>query len=92
MTKHLATRQRQRGFTDDDLKRIRTWGEPMADAYVVTNRAVDAGIAELKSEMQQLETLRNAVLIEVEGYGITAYHAGKAEIKRLRKLEDEGYR
>lgn len=80
ISKHAEVRLQQRGFTKKDLHIIRTHGEPVNDGYVVSDKALQR----LKQDLQRLERLRGAAVIEQEGVIATAYRTDKATFRRLR--------
>jgi hypothetical protein len=82
-SQHAAARIRQRGLTERDVELIRKAGELVDDGYVMTNRAVEQRLHELREEMSRIERLRGAALIERGSVVITVYRADSARIRKL---------
>lgn len=80
LSHHASARLRQRGMRPSDIELIRRCGEPVADGYVVTNKA----IARLRAQLQRLERLCDVAVIEVDDVIVTVYRADRRRIKRLK--------
>ena len=88
-TVHAEARMQQRGFTASDLELIQRVGEPIGDGFVLTKKSINARTRELKRELQRLEHLRNACVIERDGRLITVFNVNPRNL-RQRRIKAEG--
>jgi hypothetical protein len=81
---HAQGRLRQRGIKNGDLEVVRSFGEPVADGYLMSDKAIEHRKHELQRQLQQLERLRGLALIEASDCVVTIYRADNNRVKRLR--------
>jgi len=79
---HAQRRLRQRSFREADLDRVRRYGEDFDDGFVMSNRSINEHIKQLKSEIQHLERLKDAVLIEQGNTIVTVYRSDRRRQRR----------
>jgi hypothetical protein len=79
---HAQQRLRQRGFREADLDRVRRYGEDSDDGFVMSNQSINEHIKQLKSEIQHLERLKDAVLIEQGNTIVTVYRSNSRRKRR----------
>lgn len=82
-SQHAAARIRQRGLPERDVELIRKAGGELVEGFVMTNRAVEQRLHELREEMSRIERLHGVALIENESLVITVYRADSARIRKL---------
>lgn len=84
---HAATRMRQRGMRDADLRLVLATATQVApDAYLLTDADVTREISQRKREIERLERLRNWKVVVADGSVITCYPARPQDQRRtLRK-------
>ena len=85
VTRHAAARMRQRGFTQQDVALVRSFGTPVGDGYLLTRNDVKYALGEAGKERQRLERLVGTALIELGDNMITVYRARKPVWRRLMK-------
>jgi hypothetical protein len=73
----------QRGFRPRDLELIRSFGSPVQEGYLVTRADIEA----LATDLQRLERMLGALLVEREGSAITIYRPAKQRRRRVQKNE-----
>lgn len=83
LSTHATQRLQQRGFHVLDLDTVRTYGEPVEGGFLMSNRAADQRIRELRIQIQQLDRLRGTRLVECSQCVITVYRADRQRAKRL---------
>lgn len=81
---HAQARLHQRGIKSGDLEVVRSFGEPVADGYLMSDKAIEHRKHELRKQLQQLERLRGLALIEASDCVVTIYRADNNRAKRLR--------
>ena len=81
---HAKIRMQQRGFSGADLELICRFGERVGDGFVLTNKSIDMRTRELKREIQRIEHLRNACVIEDKDQAITAMKLSDRSLRRRR--------
>jgi hypothetical protein len=80
---HAGQRLRQRGLQESDLERIRSSGEEFSEGYLMSDRAIRERVSMLKREIQRLERLKGAVLIEQGNTLVTVYRADRKRCCRI---------
>jgi hypothetical protein len=85
LSAHALARLTQRGLKFEDLELFTKFGEEVDDGYVISHKAIEHYRGVLKAQMQRLEKLRGAALIESSGQVITLYRADKTRLRRLRE-------
>jgi hypothetical protein len=83
ITQHAGIRMQQRGICNGQIELVMKHGEPTDDGYVMTKRAVDESIAELKHEIKMLEKLKNVNVIDINGSILTAYRVSDRRVHRM---------
>jgi len=83
ITQHADIRMQQRGLCNGQIELVMKHGEPTDDGYVMTKRAVEESIAELKYEIKMLERLRNVNVIDIQGSIVTAYRVNGRRVHRM---------
>ncbi len=85
ITKHASVRMQQRGLSKSQIELVLKHGEPVKDGYVMTQRAVDCRIAELKREMKLVERLGNVNVVDINGVIATTYRVSDRRIRRMSR-------
>mgnify|MGYP001547144990 CR=1 FL=1 len=85
ITHHAAARMRQRGYTQQDIALVRSFGTPVGDGYLLTRKDVKYALGDAREDRQRLERLIGTALIELEGNMITVYRARNLVRRRLMK-------
>lgn len=82
---HANARMRQRGYKNDDLRLIRSYGSPVNDGYFLLRKDVRSARTDAGRDYQRLERLAGTALIELEGTIVTIYRADKYRRKKLTR-------
>ena len=82
LTLHAALRMAQRSKSRD-LELMQAHATPVEAGYVMKASDVQVAAAELKSRINQLERLRNQVLIVSGKTVVTSYQGDRAKQRRL---------
>jgi len=85
VTHHAAARMRQRGFTQQDVALVRSFGTPVGDGYLLTRNDVKYALGDAREDRQRLERLVGTALIELGGNMITVYRARNMVRRRLMR-------
>ena len=83
LTMHAKNRLQQRGLSARQVELVMAYGTPVEDGYVMTRRAMDRRIAELKHEMKLIERLCNVNVVDINGTIATAYRVSDRRIRRM---------
>ncbi len=88
LTDHASKRLRQRAMSPFDVELIVAHGTPVRDGYLLRERDVSERVSELKEEINNLERLKNRVVIADGNAVITAYPPSKRKRKRLLMVSE----
>ena len=83
ITKHADIRMQQRGLCNEQIELVLKHGEPTSDGYVMTSRALEGSLAELRHEIKMLEKLKNVNVIDIHGSVVTAYRVSDRRVHRM---------
>jgi len=88
LTHHGIVRMAQRGISNRDIDLITLIGSEVDDGYLVLNKDCQAVIRKLKKLINHVQRLNGKRVVVVDGRIVTAFHANRAEEKRiLRRTE-----
>lgn len=75
-TRHIHQRMSQRSIQQSMLEVVKLFGVDNGDKTVLNSKGIDLALAELRrisSSMQKMKTRGGMVLVEENGFEITAY-------------------
>lgn len=86
ITRHATTRMQQRSISYSDIALILRHGENIdGGGILLDNKAADAAIRLLKSQIAAFDRLRNTKVVVAQGTVVTCYPCGPNEARRMKK-------
>ena len=83
LTRHGTERLRQRGYRKADLCVVLREGTPTGNAVLLTDRDVEARIADCRRLIRQLERLRGTAVVLAGDRVLSVYRPSRRKLKRF---------
>jgi hypothetical protein len=83
ITKHAASRIRQRGFRKGDARILLENGTPSDDGVVLTRKDIAERISEHRARIAELERLRGAAIFLEDGRVVSVYRPARNKVRRM---------